>query len=151
MRKASRAIIINGDQLLVMHRNKFGKEYYTLVGGNVEVGETPEQALVREVQDETSLDITEYRQVCIEDSGSIYGTQYIYLCEYPGGDIALNPTSDEAHINKLGKNLYEPMWLPLAKLSEVTFVTPRLRDFILDSIKQGFPKTPRQLDKTTIY
>lgn len=45
MRRAVRAIIIKDKQLLVMHRNKFGTEYETLPGGNIEVGETPEQAV----------------------------------------------------------------------------------------------------------
>jgi ADP-ribose pyrophosphatase YjhB (NUDIX family) len=45
MRKAVRAIIIKDDKLLVMNRNKFGKVYDTLPGGNVEIGETLEQAL----------------------------------------------------------------------------------------------------------
>ncbi len=151
MRKAARAIIIYNNQLLVMHRNKFGKEYYTLIGGNVEMGETTEQALVREVRDETSLKIASYRHVCTEEAGSIYGNQYIYLCEYPGGDIELSPESDEAHINKLGKNLYTPMWLPLDKLADVPFVSERLKQFILEGLRHGFPDSPRQLNKTTIY
>ena len=55
MRTAVRAIIIKDNNLLVMHRNKFGNEYLTLVGGGVELNETKEQALVREVIEETSI------------------------------------------------------------------------------------------------
>ena len=40
-----RAIVVKENKLLVMHRNKFGHEYDTLVGGGIDVGETPEQAL----------------------------------------------------------------------------------------------------------
>ena len=38
MRRASRGIVIKDNNLLVMHRNKFGTEYDTLPGGNVEAG-----------------------------------------------------------------------------------------------------------------
>ena len=32
--------------------------------------------------------------------------QYVYLCEYVGGEPALNPESDEYAINAMGQNLY---------------------------------------------
>ena len=35
------------------------------------------------------------RLVFVENAGDIYGMQYIYLCEYVGGEPALNPESDE--------------------------------------------------------
>jgi len=44
MKQAVRAIIIHNNNLLVMKRNKFGKEYYTLIGGHVEMGESHEVA-----------------------------------------------------------------------------------------------------------
>ena len=44
MRTAVRAIVIKDQSLLVMHRNKFGQEFYALVGGGVDYGESAEQA-----------------------------------------------------------------------------------------------------------
>lgn len=146
MRKAARAIIILDNNLLVMHRNKFGHEYYTLVGGGVDVGETPEDTLVREVTEETSLRLTQFRHVFIEHADEVFGDQYIYLCEFPGGTVALPDDSDEAQINQLGKNLYTPMWLPLDKLPTVEFLSERLKQAILDGIKNGWPETPRELN-----
>jgi NAD+ diphosphatase len=151
MRRAARAIIIHDDKLLVMHRNKFGKEYDTLIGGNVDFGETIEQALVREVREETSLELKNFRCVLVEDAGTMYGIQYVYLCDFPGGEVHLPETSDEAQINKGGKNLYEPKWMSLSKLADSAFVSERLKQAILDGVRDGFPESPRQLDKTTIY
>lgn len=151
MRRASRAIIFRGNNLLVMHRNKFGHEYDTLVGGNVEIGESIEQSLVREVREETSLELKNFRCVFVEDAGTMYGVQYVYLCDDPGGEVSLPEDSDEAQINKAGKNLYEPKWLPLSKLHDAPFVSEVLKQAILDGVRQGFPETPRQLDKTKLY
>src|SRR4051812_20844149 len=82
MRSAVRAIIIKDDQLLVMHRNKFGTEYETLIGGGVDMNETFEQALYREIREETGVQITNPRLVFTERAGEPYGTQYVFTCDY---------------------------------------------------------------------
>lgn len=139
MRRAVRAIILKDDRLLVMHRNKFGKEYETLPGGNIELGETPEQALLRELVEETSVKVTPKQLVFIEHAGDPYGIQYVYLCEYISGEPQLAPDSEEAHINKLGQNLYEPKWVSIADLPELPFLSEKLKDLLLQAVKTEFP------------
>ena len=145
MRQAVRAIVIHDNKLLVMHRNKFGQQYYTLVGGGVGLGESPQQALVREIYEETGIQVTNPRHVFEEHAGDPYGTQHIFLCDYAGGEPALHPNSEEAKINKLGANLYTPMWLPLADLPGQPFVSERLKAAILDGLKNGFPSSAKTL------
>ncbi len=145
MRKAVRAIIIHNNKLLVMHRNKFGVEYDTLPGGNIEVGETLEQAVVREVDEETSLQITNLRLVFIEEAGDPFGTQYIFLCDYVSGTPRLKPDSEEALINKLGQNLYEPKWIELDDLASTKFVSERLKEAVMHGNSAGFPTQPVQI------
>ncbi|MDB5165079.1 MAG: mismatch repair protein MutT [Candidatus Saccharibacteria bacterium] len=128
-----------------MHRNKYGRQYYALVGGGVDEGETPEQALHRELQEEVSMTIANPRLVIIEDAGEYFGTQYIYLCEYIGGEPKLAADSEEAAAHALGQNLYDPMWLPLKDLPNVEFLPPELRDVILKGLENGFPDTPIEL------
>ncbi len=145
MRKAVRAIIIRDDKLLVMKRNKFGHKYYTLVGGGVDFDEAPEQSLIREVSEETGLAVKKFRQVFTEEAGQPFGTQYIYLCEDPGGEPLLQPNSDEAKISALGRNTYEVGWLTLEKLAGREFLSERLKQAILDGVKNGFPDTVKKL------
>lgn len=142
MRTAARAIIIKDNALLVTHRNKFGMEYDILVGGGVDLGETPEQALYRELREETGVRVANPRLVFIEYAGQPYGTQHIFLCDYVDGEPALSPDSDEYKISALGQNLYQPLWRPLTDLPTMTFRSERLKQAILNGIANGFPAQP---------
>ena len=145
MKQAIRAIVTNGNQMLVMKRNKFGKQYYTLLGGAVEIGEELEAALRRELGEEASLQVGRVQLVYIEDADPPYGTQYIYWCEYQGGEPVLGTDSIEAEISKGGQNTYEPMWLPIADLPNVNFVSTSLKNALIDAFAHGFPSEPQQL------
>jgi 8-oxo-dGTP diphosphatase len=87
MMKEIAAIILENDKgefLLYLRDNKPDipfPGYWDLIGGHVEEGETPEQALVREVKEELDIDLTEYRfykkYICL--TGDAYeNTKYIY-------------------------------------------------------------------------
>lgn len=146
MRKAVRAIIVRDGQMLVMHRNKFGHEYYTLLGGGVIAGESEEQALRREMIEESGFVITKGRLVFVEEAGAPYGDQYIYLCEADGADPRLHPESEEAKIYELGQNLHTPMWIPVKDLPGLAFRSPELQQAIIFGLEHGFPEKPVVLD-----
>jgi 8-oxo-dGTP diphosphatase len=138
MKRSVRAIVVRDSQLLVMHRNKFGQEYYTLPGGGIDSGETPEQSLLREMAEETGVSVAIERLVYVEEAGDFYGTQYVYLCTYQLGEPALHPDSEEAKINALGQNIYTPLWLPIDKLASVVFRSETLKHILLRDIAAGF-------------
>jgi len=146
MRKAVRAIIVKDNNLLVMHRNKFGHEYFTLIGGRIDLGETADQALVREVQEETGMVFDNPRLVFVEEAGDPYGTQYIYLCDFVSGEPILNPASTEATIHAMGQNLYEPTWLPIKDLPNSPFLSEDLKQSIIAGLQNGFPDQPQTIN-----
>jgi 8-oxo-dGTP diphosphatase len=85
--KTIAAIILENDKgefLLALRDNKPGipfPNHWDLIGGHVEEGETPEQALVREYKEELGLDLKEYSFYKIYEclSGDAYdNTKYIY-------------------------------------------------------------------------
>lgn len=145
-RPAARAIIARGDKLLVMKRNKFGDVYYVLVGGGIDPGETPEQAVIREVKEEANLSVLKIRKVFIESPLKTYGKQHIYLCEDPGGEVSLRPDSIEAELNKLGNNTYQTMWLDIKDLADVRFLSPKLKTKLLEAFQDGFPEKVIHID-----
>lgn len=144
MRKASRAIIIEDDKILLIKRNKFGLEYYTLPGGAVDMSETPEQTLVREMLEETSMNIVDFKLSYIEEAGNMYGTQYIYVGHVnPIKEPVIDQNAPEAKINELGKNLHQPVWLDIADLTKIPLRSQTLKEVILYAINNGFPNQPQ--------
>lgn len=138
-RRTSRAIVIKDDRLLVMYRNKFGREYISLCGGEIEPGETEVEALSREIMEEAGIAIAHPRLVIVEDAGDIFGIQYIYLCDYVSGQPQLDPASPESKISAMGKNLYRPGWLPIDELAESNMLPTELKDLLVQFFKDGFP------------
>lgn len=134
-----RAIVVRDGKLLVMKRNKFGKQYYTLIGGGVDAGESLEQSLVRELFEETGMVAQAARMVFIEQAGDPYGDQYVFLCDGVSGEPVLNPASEEYKISSLGQNTYEPMWLALSDLPATPFLSEALKQRIIKGLVQGFP------------
>lgn len=146
MKQAVRAIVTNEDKLLVMRRNKFGTKYSTLIGGAVEMGESNETALRRELMEESGLTVGEIKLVFVEDAGEPYGEQFVYWCQYTGGEPALSPDTTEAKINQLGENIYEPGWLPIAEIANSDFVSSSLKEALLQAFEVGFPNEPVLLE-----
>ena len=66
MMKEIAAIILENDKgefLLYLRENKPDipfPDHWDLIGGHIEEGETPEEALVREVKEELDIDLKEY-------------------------------------------------------------------------------------------
>jgi len=140
MSKAARAIIIEGGKILVMHRNKYGSEYFTLAGGRINDGETPEQGLMREIREETGLRITGARLVYIEEHRAPYNEQYIYLCEVaPHKAIAIQDDSEEGDMNRYDLNTHQPQWASIQSFAHLPFRTPQLHEAIIQAFKKGFP------------
>lgn len=87
------AVLIHEGKVLLIKRGKEPlRGRWVVPGGTVELGETLEQALVREVREETGLTVRPVEVVLvfdrIEREGDVVGYHYVivdYLCEYVSG------------------------------------------------------------------
>lgn len=72
------------DSYLMMHRVKkekdINKDKWIGVGGHFEEGESPEECLLREVQEETGLKLTSFRlRGIVTFATDVYPTEYMFL------------------------------------------------------------------------
>ena len=77
------------DEVLLVHANNFRRPYYGLVAGFVETGETLEEAVRREVREETGVEITDIRYFGSQPWPYPCGLMIGFTAKYVGGDVHL--------------------------------------------------------------
>ena len=86
MRISVRGILIQDDQLLVIHRIKGDREYYVIPGGGVEDNETLIQALKREMLEEVGIQVDVLNEQPIYTYHDQDSIQYFYVVSYVSGE-----------------------------------------------------------------
>ncbi len=111
--------IVRDGSLLLFRRHKYGDDYYAVPGGTVEPGETPEQTAVREMKEETGMDVAVSEPVlALENEGR---REFYYDALRATGEPRLG--GPEAERNS-PENSYELVWVPLDELDRYP-VQPR--------------------------
>jgi 8-oxo-dGTP pyrophosphatase MutT (NUDIX family) len=81
--RASAVIIIKDDQILMVQVRDKDNLLWVLPGGTIELNETPEQALVRELREELTLNVVPRRQLYQIDMPYEPGVDFGFLVEPP--------------------------------------------------------------------
>ena len=107
------AIIIKDGSLFATQRG-YGewKDWWEFPGGKMEVGETPEEALVREIHEELSAEISVDEFLCtVEyDYPQFHLTMHCYLCSLMTDSLHLNEHEAARWLSK--DELDSVKWLP---------------------------------------
>ena len=101
------ALIENAQGKVFLAKSPKWNNKWVIPGGHVDVGERIEDAVVREVKEETGLDVTPVHMLAVKDaiypSGFHKKKHFVfidYLCKQVGGDVKLD-----------GRELTEHMWV----------------------------------------
>ena len=129
--------------VLLMHRINNEKEYYVFPGGGVENGETVEQAVLREVQEETSLEVKIERLLYhhIYDDNS---EQFFYLCHYVSGEPKLGDGNEARAMKESDADFYNPVWREIKSLPQLLLYPLEIRDWFIQDAKTSFENMPRE-------
>lgn len=107
------AILRKGDAIFATQRG-YGdwKDWWEFPGGKMEAGETPEEALLREIREELSAEILvdKYLTTIEWDYPAFHLTMHCYLCSLQGEALHLN--EHEAARWLAAGDLHSVKWLP---------------------------------------
>ena len=100
------AIIFDSQKrALLCHRRDY--DFWNLPGGGLEKGEAPWESVVREVKEETGLDVKPERIVGVYSKPEKDEIVFSFACKITGGNIKLTEEADKIeyfNFNKIPKN-----------------------------------------------
>ncbi len=135
-RRTGRAIVVHEDQVLLMERWRDGRHYYSIPGGGIEAGETPEAAAQRELVEEMGVYIVPERplyKVFMDHTEHI-----IFLAEYLSGEPKLQAGSQE-WLKQDKRNRFKPVWIPKADIGSLPLgVWEPLKRQLAQDLAHGF-------------
>lgn len=122
------AAIIRKEDMIFATQRGYGewKDWWEFPGGKMEVGETPEVALVREIREELSAEINVDEFLCtVEyDYPQFHLTMHCYLCSLMTDSLHLNEHEAAKWLTK--DKLNSVKWLP-ADLEVVERITAGIK------------------------
>lgn len=131
-------IIDNGNVLVLKQRSG-----YDLPGGGVDFGEMPDAAAVREVKEESGIDVanpklvgaasTFFKFAHVPTGEAIQSIMLYYACDYIGGEISNEAFDEHEHTYVHGAE-----WWPLSELDELPVSSsndfrPYIRELVANS------------------
>ena len=108
------AIVVDGSGRIFATQRGYGewKDWWEFPGGKIEAGESPEQALRREIREEldAEIEVGELITTVDYDYPAFHLTMYCYLCTLPDGHVVL--LEHEAARWLKPEDLKTVKWLP---------------------------------------
>ncbi len=135
------AVIVQNRCLLVIHRQKVGRDYYVLPGGSVEPGETPEIACVREAQEETGLAVTLKEQLWTHNNGG--RTEHYFSAMVESGTLQLGYPEAE---RQSPDNRYILEWIDAERLAQINLQPDALHHVVLPYVLRHTPDLSMDAD-----
>lgn len=127
---AAIAIVLNDDQSSVLLTQRRDVPVWVLPGGGVEDGESPEEALLREVQEETGLVVDIIRKSAeYTPVNRLAAPTTVYICKIKSGVMQLSNETAAAifyPLDQLPSSFFSPhsRWLQEGLTSEDTIRRP---------------------------
>lgn len=149
MRIRAVAVLIEDDRVVLIERHRAGRHYFSFPGGGVETGETPEQAVVREMYEETGLRVAVLRKIA--DVWFRGNRQEFFLVETVGGQFGTGTGEEFQDPPPPGSHsfgTYHPLWMPIAELLENPVLPLEMAERVQRSRGEGWPAEPFEILET---
>lgn len=131
-------IAVREDMILLVRHLKDGQSYWMLPGGGVDYGETLVEALVREVREETGVEVRPVRLALFNDTIAPEGGRHVvnlcFTADIVGGTLSKG----------VDARVVEAAWAPVDELDRLPF-RPAVGSELKRMIRDGFAGPARYL------
>ncbi|MCI8791429.1 MAG: NUDIX domain-containing protein [Eubacterium sp.] len=115
-RNRSQALVCRDGKLLLVEHILFGRDFFNLPGGGIEAGETPEEAALRELKEETGVAGRILRPLAIEYKPDLESQIYTFLVEIPEDAVPVKGMDPE--LSPQEQTIIAVRWLALHEIAE---------------------------------
>ena len=144
MRLRAGIVLIKENQVALIERYRAGFHYFIFPGGGVDIGESYEQAAIRETMEELGIEVAIKQKVAEVHIGN-KSHQIYFLVEQIGGEFGTGKGEEFAISNADNpqKGIYIPVWMSIDELQEHTNVYPaQVARLVVMSAKEGWLQEP---------
>ena len=143
MRTRAGVVLIENDKVALIERHRDGLDYYVFPGGGVDVGETAQQAAIREALEELGVEVAIKQPVAVIHFDQ--STQVYFLVERVSGEFGTGTGEEftDADPGDPTEGIYVPVWMAIDELSQQPKVFPMdVAKLVLESRISGWPPEP---------
>ena len=139
MRIRSGIILIEENNLALIERHRAGLHYFAFPGGGMDEGETPEQAAIREAEEELGIQVKIKQKV--SDVYFNEKVQHYFLAERISGEFGTGAGEEYGEYNP-SHGTYLPLWMPLVDVKNNNVLPRELADLVVRFAEEGWPTEP---------
>ena len=139
MRVRAGIVLIEDGKVALIERHRAGLDYFVFPGGGVDLGETSEQAAVREAMEELGVEVRIKQKVAVIHFDQ--STQVYFLVERISGEFGSGTGEEftDADPNDPHEGTYTPIWMPVKELSTLENVYPvEMAKLVVKAAKDGW-------------
>ncbi len=115
-RDRSQSMVIRGNRILLVEHQLFGRDFFNLPGGGIEENETPEQAALRELEEECQVKGTLVRPLTVEYKPDLESRVFTFLVEIPEDAVAKTGIDPELPADE--QSIIDVKWMRLDEIAE---------------------------------
>ena len=115
-RDRSQSMVIRGNLILLVEHQLFGRDFFNLPGGGIEENETPEQAALRELEEECQVKGTLVRPLTVEYKPDLESRVFTFLVEIPEDAVAKAGIDPELPADE--QSIIGVKWMRLDEIAE---------------------------------
>ncbi|HLP60224.1 MAG TPA: NAD(+) diphosphatase [Candidatus Deferrimicrobium sp.] len=119
--------VIKEDKILLARSTQFKSGFYSVLAGFVEPGETLEECVIREVKEETNIDVKNIRYFGSQPWPFPHSLMVGFIADYAGGELIIDK-----------KEIVDAAWFPADNLPEIPgriSISRQLIDWFIENYK----------------